>query len=235
MREKRNNAPRFRTLDTESGDAPSRFPEDHKEAARLTAAYLSHVAHGGVGGKPLCPFTPRVMARNGFRLGVVAEMPSDPELDDIARSVGDELVFHSPGDVGYGIPTDFKAVAACFAHPSCRSEKFYERLKETHARVRLGFLERGQMVSAMFETHPDPSGNRAFNSSVPLLIARRMSQRDGIFMKTPEAQEVFEKFFPPTESVTVPNTGFGNPDLPCTCTQGQPVNPNCMRHGRRNY
>lgn len=26
---------------------------------------------------------------------------------------------------------------------------------------------------------------------------------------------------------------FGNPDLPCTCTQGQPINPNCLRHGRR--
>jgi hypothetical protein len=30
------------------------------------------------------------------------------------------------------------------------------------------------------------------------------------------------------------DTDFGNPDLPCTCTPGQPVNPNCMRHGRRN-
>lgn len=30
------------------------------------------------------------------------------------------------------------------------------------------------------------------------------------------------------------HAGFGNPDLPCTCTPGQPVNPNCLRHGRRN-
>jgi SET domain-containing protein len=31
----------------------------------------------------------------------------------------------------------------------------------------------------------------------------------------------------------LPHVGFGNPDLPCTCTQGQPVNPNCLKHGRR--
>lgn len=183
----------------EGDDASSRFPEKEREAVRLTAEYLSHVASGGVDGKPLCPFTPRVLASNGFRLRVVTETPSDLELDEIARNVSDELAFHSPGDVGYGIPTDLKAAAACFAHPSCRDEKFYERLKEAHARVRHGFLRRGQMVSAMFETHPDPSGNHAFNSSVPLIVARRMNQRDRVFMKTPAAQEVFNAFFPPVE------------------------------------
>ncbi|MBY0538866.1 hypothetical protein K2P56_00335 [Patescibacteria group bacterium] len=30
------------------------------------------------------------------------------------------------------------------------------------------------------------------------------------------------------------HVGFGNPDLPCTCVVGQPPNPNCLRHGRRN-
>lgn len=199
MKERSDNAPRFRTLDTESGDAPSRFPEDEREAVRLTVKYLSHVARGGAGGKPLCPFTPRVLARNGFRLRVVSEMPSDSDLDEIAHSVSDELSYHSPGDVGYGIPVDLKAAATSFAHPSCRHEKFYERLKETHTRVRTGFLERGQMVSAMYETHPDSSGNRAFNSSIPLLVARRMTERDRVFMKTPEAQRVFESFFPPKD------------------------------------
>lgn len=30
------------------------------------------------------------------------------------------------------------------------------------------------------------------------------------------------------------HTAFGNPDLPCTCTPGMPVNPNCLKHGRKN-
>ncbi len=29
------------------------------------------------------------------------------------------------------------------------------------------------------------------------------------------------------------HVGFGNPDLPCICTPNQPVNPNCLKHGRR--
>lgn len=41
---------------------------------------------------------------------------------------------------------------------------------------------------------------------------------------------------PPTHRVLFDDAdfGFGNPDLPCTCAAGQPVNPNCLRHGRRN-
>lgn len=188
----------FVSLRTKGGDAARDFPTEDRSAVEEVESYLAHVA-GTRTGKPLCPFTRGVFASDGFRLHLAKGAPDTLDLDHIGAEAGRELERISPGRVGRGIPTDLKVVIAAFPHPACRTPEFAERMQATHTRLKPSFLERGQMFSAMFETHPDPSGNRGFNSSIPLFVARRMHERDEAFMKTPEAQEAFGAFFPPQE------------------------------------
>ena len=219
----------FVDLNTRDGNFVRDFPTEDLPIVHEVEAYLAHVA-GVRNGKTLCPFTRAIFNTEGFRMALIKEPPSRMNLDEIGEEVGRELERVSPGPVGAGIPTDLKVVIAAFTHPECRNQEFAQRLRETHGRLRTSFLKRGQMFSAMYETHPDEPGNRGFSSSVPLLVGRRMHERDGVFMKTPEAKGIFSSFFPEAD--------FGNPELPCICRKnahGEVIerNPNCMKHGRR--
>lgn len=189
---------RFVPLKTKEGDAARGFPEAEAAVVREVESYLAHVA-GARSGKPLCPFTRGVFATDGFSLRLIKEPPAVLDLDASGGELGRELERLSPGRVGKGVPTDLKVVIGAFADPDCRTTEFAARMQATHGRLKPSFLARGQMFSAMFETHPDPSGNRGFNSSVPLFIARRMHERDRAFMNTPDAERIFSSFFGPAE------------------------------------
>lgn len=189
---------RFVPLKTKGGDAARGFPDGDGPVVREVESYLAHVA-GARGGKPLCPFTRAVYATDGFTLRLIKEPPAVIDLDAAGGELGRELERLSPGRVGKGLPTDLKVVIGAFTDPDCRTPEFAERMQTTHKRLKPAFLARGQMFSAMFETHPDPSGNRGFNSSVPLFVARRMHERDRAFMNTPDAERIFSSFFGPAD------------------------------------
>ena len=186
----------------------------------------------GDGTRPYCPFVHCIEKQNGYHIREVPESLEEIDFAPLVLELARTFERFSPAMTSIDQPVDPTTVVTAFSHPSAMSTPFCERIDEVRNASRQMFLDRGLMIAQMHPFHvlgssstrkvEDPGADPLYQSSIPLLMARRMHKEDIVFMHHGEEIDAYRKFFPMSWlsirlSPRLPH--FRSPSFACTVTR----------------
>lgn len=168
-----------------------------------TREYLFSVLKGD-GRKAHCPFVGAIEDANAYYIQAYPEHPKDLDIKEIRSVLNGIFSAISVTNTFKDQAVDPTTVVAAFGHDKAMTRRFYEELKQGRDRGRQSFLDRGLMLAHMHPEHPlgsskndtEDGGNaKLYNSSIPLLMVRRMHKPDHVFMHTHEEKNAYSTYF----------------------------------------